>query len=87
MRIVYSIKEMMRMSTEERRRNESIGFVPSGLISGGACIACQLASKLPDNPVRTLDNVAGFGVEPGSFFEDLQGLGDQPFGRNLAAIA
>ena len=66
---------------------EAFALRPDGLVTGGAGVARLHAGQLPDHPVGGFDQAVGGGVDFGGFIQDLQDLGEEPFGGDLAAVA
>ena len=57
------------------------------LVAGGAGVARLDAAHAPDDPVGRLDQPIGGAIDLGRLLEDLQRLGEEPFARDLAAVA
>ncbi len=66
---------------------EPIPLRPHRLVAGGAAVARLDAGELPDDPVGGLDQPVGAGVDLGRLVQDLERLGEEPLGRDLAAVA
>jgi hypothetical protein len=58
-----------------------------GFVAGGAGVAGFGAGELPDDPVGGLDEAFGAVVDVGCLVEDLEGLAEEPFAGDLAAVA
>ena len=69
------------------RRRVADALLPDRLVAGGAGVALLLAGELQDDPVGRLDEAVGGGVDLGRLVQDLQDLGEEPLGGDLAAVA
>ncbi len=65
----------------------SLAVLVYAFVARRADVAGLCAAKLPDYPVRRLDPTLDAGVEVGVFVEHLEGLGELPLRRDLAAVA
>ena len=72
---------------EKVRAGEAFLLAPDGLVARGASVARLHAGQLPDDPIGGLDQTVGGLIDLGRLVQDLQGLGKEPLGRDLAAIA
>ena len=75
----------------ERRKvagvREAVALGPHGLVAGRAGVARLDAGEPPDHPVGGLDQPVRRRVDLRGLIQDLERLGEEPLGRDLAAVA
>ena len=72
---------------EEVVGREAVALRPDALVAGGREVARLVAGELPDDPVGGLDQPVGGRVDLRVLVQDLPGLGHEPLGADLAAVA
>ena len=78
--VVDDVLEPRVESGEVRVVGEAVVLRPHRLVARGAARAGLDPGQLPDDPVAGIDQAVGAGVELRCLVEDLERLGEEPFG-------
>ncbi len=84
--LVHDVRELRVERRKVVPRREAVGFRPDRLVAGGGGVARLDSRELPHDPVGSLDQALGARVHLGILVEDLQRLGEEPLGRDLAPV-